>query len=269
MPSHLWFLLAAVVLVGCKPFTVQTPESETAPPPAPAVFMVRFGPDLLVPLGCVSDLGAPFETGRDCATLVPKGDSISVSDLGEVKSKGTFQARCEADGSGTAAVGILPLVAEPLSWPEAPAFAWWPMAAAGAPGAPKSFAPTSQQLQRLTELASQKAGDALGELMVRQAIELDLNGDGRAERIYSLTWGEELGGAWAWSALLLQAQGSDELRIIYESQHELFEVLAHVDLDRDGQREIWTRLIGGERESDQLESWDGDKVSVIGRWSCE
>lgn len=104
--------------------------------------------------------------------------------------------------------------------------------------------------------------------MLRQAIAVDLNGDGQVEPLYSLTWGEELGEAWAWSALLHEKQGSGKLEIIYESQHELFEVLAHLDLDQDGKRELWTRITRGERETDQLETWDGDKVTVIGRWSC-
>ena len=63
----------------------------------------------------------------------------------------------------------------------------------------------------------------------------------------------------------------DAVTCVDSAGHELARglVVATVDLDGNGTREVWLRTDAGSSTDHTLETWNGNEVRVVGDWGCE
>jgi len=261
-------------------------EAELAPekvldlsgPKAPEASTVFFAVDgALVPLACFDKDVGKLKGGTDCGKMVADGESVYVeSEFTKALDVigGPHNALCEVDDSPTSRS------ATSVAGGAAYDFAVWPKSAATL----VRRAPADSLSERATQLASGeqealvaaiskvKSSASKGELRLKQKVELDIDGDGKAEIFFSAVMAHPSSADRNLFTGVLMAPGGDlgALRLVEESKRDTDVVVLNgvVDLDGDGKHELWTGLSYDGGSGDRVVKIDGDKVEALSKWSC-
>lgn len=242
---------------------------------------------ILVPLAC-HDSGQLLG-GQACRTLVARGRAVALEGGREVTPTRQGRPRCE--GGVTREVGLLLAAtsADTPPWLQATVragYGVWPRSALervwptgrGCRGW-CSFRRTGHPRVRIAEAlrgrlgqAARAAGlrDEAGGLEVLQEVAVDLDGDGAAERLYSVAVRDLEAAAYGFrfSALFLLGEGAP--RLLRRRDSDAIVVRGTTDLDGDGARELWLLLspTGNDGVAHEVVALDGIRPAVIGRYAC-
>lgn len=240
------------------------------PPEASMAFFVVEG--ALLPLGCFDKEKGKVLGGKDCLELAPQDEEARLASLTGSAVKKILEPTeplcTKGDGKKTArAVDGLESGANFT-------FGVWPRSAYRTVEAVPEDT-LSDKGRQLDAGEKEKLAAAMGkegEVEAHQVAKVDVDGDGTAEKIYSVfirhaTEPER----YAWSGAFL-AEGGDlgKLHLLEKSKskQDVFEVRAAVDLDGDGRRELWVRLVFEEGSGDRIIRFDGWKPVPLAKWTC-
>jgi len=308
VPAPLLAVALAFALAGCtkseeKPASDETKKAEEEPPapvenrdPDKSLDKVAVGPDLsgpvppetnmvfftldgaLIPIGCFNKEKGKLAAGKDCLDLAPLGADVylksaysdKIDTIGEPKS-----ALCE--------IGVK--VPTSLSTPATDSGAAFDWAASPKSSARNvvaipaetwddgSIAFTEDERKALSEAIAginKKTADVKTE--VHQAASVDLNGDGKEERVFSAYVVNPKDTARYLFSGLFVADGTDlgKLHLVVKTKthSEMYKLRAGVDLDGDGTHELWVNAAFDEGGGDRMFVRKGDSFEGLGKWTC-
>jgi hypothetical protein len=266
MRRNVAMVAAAVLAAGCggSPHPTAGPTVEIAR----AVFFVAVDGEL-APLACFDGATGRKAGGEACLDLVPAGAHVKLGDGTDLAVGARGAIPCAVGGTravGLAAPGLRAGSLDQYAlWSTGPAPVLEPFAR---PEPGQVIALPGDELARVSAAVS---ADAPGPPIVTQALDVDLDGDGRLERIYSvhvLKIGEEDDLEFAFSGLLYGAAESGALAALVRSDGEVFTVLAAFSLDGGPARSLFIdpALYEGTMRAVVRES--GGALETVGQWSC-
>jgi hypothetical protein len=270
----------------------ETPKSEPAKeapksaPASPASTVIVFSADteFLVPLGCYEAskkqlfkfLGENEDDPTPCLSLLPEGAMVAHSQGKPVATKSGGLWKCEpADIERKAALINIPKANE-LPWNEV---AVWPETT------PVTFFPRTENPDEATlslpaaesaalQAAAKKEEPKLKkDLVFLQSVAVDIDGDGKEERFFSAFYPDDSreGGepGFVFSALLMAPGGElSKLVVLQKSDFVRYELLAAVDLDGDGTREVVIHDFFYEGAGLTLHKLNGTTLERLGGSGC-
>ncbi len=250
--------------------------SGPVPPESDMVFFTIDG--ALIPVGCFNKEKGKLGAGKECLALAPKGADVylkssyseEIDAIGEPKS-----ALCE--------VGVKTPTS--LSTPKTDsgaAFDWAVSPKSGArnvvavsaetwdDGAIKFTDDEQKALAAAIAKISRKTKDL--ETKLHQAASIDLNGDGKDERVFSAYVVNPRDTARYLFSGLFVADGTDLgtmlLVVKTKTNSEMFKLKAAADLDGDGNHELWVNAAFDEGGGDRMYVRKGDSFDGLGKWTC-
>lgn len=261
--------------------TLQVDQGELAvdgpvPPQTNMVFYVVDG--ALLPLGCYDKAKGAIAAGKTCLNMIESGAEVRISASDSAFNKTVGEKAVPQCLTGTT---------EKVAWSVAGIsegaafkFAAWPPSALKVvqPVEADTTAPRNTQLdedetQALLSAMKAKGARIRGDLSAHQIAEIDLDGRAPKEKFYSVyvphpTEPEQ----YLWTGAFV-AQGGDltQLTLLESSKNsaDAFEVRGTLDLDGDGVRELWMRLVFDGGAGDRLLLFKQGIPSPLGPWSCE
>jgi hypothetical protein len=255
----------SVVLAACGGSQTK-PVSKAAPGKldVSVALMLPVG-DGLVPVACWDAAQKKVRGGEGCLDLVTPGTAVRYDDGASAQVTG--QAPTNAAACGVDRVAS-------VSGGEGAAFAVWPDSATlGIQRVGEGRTPEPAEKQALQALAHASAPDAKQEVVILQAVELDL-GEAKPVRLYSVSQDatDTTPGRFAFSALIA-ADDAGQLHVLESSRAKAWKVEATLDLDHNGKREVWltTELYDQDKQSgtgNVVGRVEGGKLDVIGELSC-
>jgi len=211
---------------------------------------------VMVPVGCHGD-GA-LEGGQRCLSLLREGSAVGIEGGEALVPTGRAQPYCPGGyprGAGLALPGdvspgfaVWPakrvkevtVPAKGLPWKPTPCKGWCTFGRAGHPRVRVS----AEQHQRLAA-AARTAGmpPGAGTLEVLQEFALDLDGDGKPERFYSVAAPDPdtEDYVFRFSALIMEPAAGRPM-VIRRQDSAAVVLRGAVDLDGDGRKELWLLL---------------------------
>ncbi len=107
---------------------------------------------------------------------------------------------------------------------------------------------------------------------VHQAATVDLNGDGKDERVFSAYVVNPRDTARYLFSGLFVADGKDLSKMLLvvktKTHSEIFKLRAAADLDGDGTHELWVNAAFDEGGGDRMYVWKGSSFKGLGKWTC-
>ena len=141
-----------------------------------------------------------------------------------------------------------------------------------APGRAADDAVGAALLRRAREdLAGTGLEPGAGELLVAQAIDVDVSGDGRPERLLSahVPRSADEGPGYRWSALVVAPDGDlDRAATVWRSEVERLVIDASFDLDGDGARELIYSATYLDGETRGAAALRGHTLDLLASWGC-
>ncbi|MEZ4382879.1 MAG: hypothetical protein R3A79_16205 [Nannocystaceae bacterium] len=248
-------------------------------PVPPETSMVFFTVDgALIPVGCFNKDKGKLAAGKDCLALAPKGADVylksqysdQLDTIGEPKN-----ALCE--------VGVAKptSVATPATDSGA-AFDWAASPKSAARNVVSVPADTWDDASiKFTDDEKKAVAAAIAaindktkdvETNMHQAASLDLDGDGKDERIFSAYVINPRDTArYLFSGVFVARGTAPETMILVDktkTNSEIFKVRAAADLDGDGTFELWLNAAFDEGGGDRMYVWKGDTFNGLGKWTC-
>lgn len=257
---------------GEAPLTVADGSEGVDGPVPPDTSMVFFQVEgALIPLACFNKDKGKLQSGTDCLGLVPAGAQARVG-AGDQAFNKVLGERTEPScmaGSGKEVA----LAAENLTGGAEFTFGTWPPSGlktvklisddATSPAATTLDDDTKGKLQA-------KVGK--GEITAHQVAEIDVDGDGKKDGIYSVFVPHpKLQEMYTWSGVFLAKENNlDNLVELANSRSrkDVFEVMGVLNLDGQGASELWVRMIYEDGAGDAIFQLEGDKATRLGKWSC-
>ena len=248
-------------------------------PVPPEISMVFFTLDgALVPLGCYDKDKKKLRAGKECLPLAPKGAEVylkaahaaQVDAIGEPKN-----ALCEVGEDKPTSLSAPSVDAgAAFDWATSPKSAAQKVLSVS----PDTWSPSKIRFTDDERAAVQAAiegfeGKVAGnKAEIHQAVGLDLDGDGKDERLFSAYVVNPRDTArYLFSGVLL-ARGADPSKLLLvektRTNSEVFKVRAAVDLDGDGRHELWINATFDEGGGDRMVQWKGDAFEPLGKWTC-
>ena len=293
MPRLFAIIPIIVALLACKP-------PPPLPPPGPPVplsgasgaAMVLFavaprasGRDgepvdlpVLVPLACRDQ--SQLNGGRRCLGMIPEGATGGLE--GGEKISPSMRARPYCQGRSARTEGLV------LEQPVDAGFAVWPPSALdavkpvggkacrgwcrfGRTGHPRVRVKPAVR-QRLLEAARDSGLESGSEVLeVVQQVTADLDGDGKAEQLYSVAVPDPETDEYdfSFSALFVISGTGRPRRLLRKDSHAVV-LRGTLDLDRDGRQELWLLLspTAGAEDSWVVLARDRRSTEVIGAYQC-
>ncbi len=242
------------------------------PPNTSMAFYVVEG--ALVPLGCWDKDKHKLAAGKACLPFAPKGTEVLLG-TGDGYTRKTIEGHgrptCEpGEGDPTA------LTVSGLDVGANQRFAVWPPSAATL----VELVSDQTKSERATKLPDDERTivDAAIEdrtqgktYKVHQRASADVDGDGQAERFWSVyVPGEGENEAHVFSALLMAPASAGPAKILLEtkSKPDAYELRGTVDLEGDKKRELWLGITYPDGGGDRLARLDGGKLVALGEWTC-
>lgn len=244
------------------------------PPETSMVFFTVEG--ALMPLACFDKDKGALAPGADCLGLVAagqearvsSGDTSAVFEIGEpaeplCTAGDGKKTALAADGIGEGANYVW------AAWPRSAFKTVQPVAVASVKAQGE---PLAEAEQTALGAAVERAGGRLdGDLLAHQIVEVPVTKD-RTDRFFSVFVRDpKVSERYAFSALFAAVGGNlDELVVVEKSRskQDVFEVRGSTDLDGNGTRELWLRMVFEEGAGDRIVEFDGKDAKPIGRWSC-
>ncbi|MCA9657458.1 MAG: hypothetical protein KC486_03890 [Myxococcales bacterium] len=301
-------LTLALPAVGCKkgddkpaeekPAEAEPAKEEPAEPrdPGTSLDKVAKGPDLsgpvppetsmvfftvdgaLIPVGCFDKDKGKLSAGKDCLKLAPKDADVylksqysdQLDTIGEPKnalcevgvSKPTSLATPATD-SGAAFDWAASPKSAARNVVSIPADTWDDAAIKYSDDEKKAVAAAIAEI-------NDKTKDV--ETNMHQAASVDLDGDGKDERLFSAYVVNPRDTArYLFSGVFVARGTAPETMILVEktkTNSEIFKVRAAADLDGDGTHELWLNAAFDEGGGDRMYVWKGDKFDGLGKWTC-
>jgi hypothetical protein len=245
------------------------------PPEISATFFILDG--ALVPLGCFDKAKNKLAAGKDCLALTPPGaevylksaHSAQVDVIGAPK-----RALCEiGDGEPTSLTSPLVDSGAVFDWATSPKSAAQKVLSVS----PDTWgnAPSASDEERAAVQAAAAAVDkqvGANKAEVHQAASIDLDGDGKDERVFSAYVVNPRDTARYLFSGIFVARGSDPTKLLLVEQtrtnSEVFKLRAAADLNGDGVHELWINAAFDEGGGDRMYQWKGDKFEPLGKWTC-
>lgn len=272
---------SAASAAPAAPAASASPSAPAAPAGGPAAGSAVFfaidgdedggGPLALVPLSCYDARTRQLGAGAACLDLVPAG-ATAMTDHGPVKVGARAAPRCK---SAPESPGLRVAVTGPVPG-GAPTYAVWPSAeAARLQVLPdKNVDATMSAVEGLLRAAiRQGSGQRAADIGVYQIALLDMDGDGKRERLYSATLPDRRGRT-LWSGLFVGDAYGKSARVVSEDKLERpgdhsMRVLGAMDLDRDGRLELWVSTAGTGIDRASVRRYDGSALQLVATYtSC-
>lgn len=259
--------------------TLQVAEGQDAvegpvPPETSMVFYVVEG--ALLPLACFDKEQGKMLSGAPCLQMAAAGEEARLSSVDSAFNRPVgepTEPQCMA-GSGKKVALAVEGISESANFKYA---AWPPSALKVVKWVPEDT--TSPQRTRLDDdeaetllAAVRKQGGRGDELRAHQVAEVDVDDDGKRDKIYAVfiphpTLSEQ----YNWSGIFWAKDGDlDNLVLLDRSKtkRDVFEVRGTLDLDGDKTNELWLRLVFAEGAGDRIVQIDGGQPKALGSWSC-
>lgn len=296
--SVILWVLAAALVGGCKKDekkedakpTKAEPEDEGEPtlqvavgdedvpgPVPPDTSMVFYTVEgALLPLACFDQKAGEIKTGKPCLAMVESGTEVRVTSTDTSVNKPVgepTEPQCLA-GEGKEIALAVEGITEGANFKYG---AWPPSALKVVKYVPDSSTrPENTQLgedETSTLMAAvQKAGGKGDELKAHQIAEIDVDANDTKDKVYAVFIPHpKLSEQYAWSGTFVAMDGDLENLVLVEksqSKKDVFEVKGTLDLDGDGSRELWVRLVFEEGGGDRIYRMTDGKAEPIGKWSC-
>jgi len=247
-------------------------------PVPPETSMVFFGVEgSLYPLACYDAAKKALLSGEPCLAMVPAGAEVRVASEDAEYNKVAGE-RAEPHcliGSGKNVAVAVEGITEGASffygvWPRSTMKLVKPVDRDST--SPRATQLGSDEVTKLSAAVKAKGGSVGDELRAHQVAEVDLDGQGKPDKVYSVFVPDpSISEQYRWSGLFLAPEGNlDGLVFIAQSKskRDVFEVRGTVDLDGDGQRELWTRMVFEEGAGDRIVTFQDGKPKAVGDWSC-
>jgi hypothetical protein len=240
------------------------------PPDTSMVFFQAEG--ALIPLACFDKDKGEVRGGAACLSLVPAGADVRVSagDQAFNKKTGDRATPTCLDATGNKDA----LSAEGLTGGAEFTYGAWPPSALKIVTlvSPDSTSPAATQIDDDTKAKLAAAVPAKGELTVQQVAEIDVDGNAKKDGIYSVFIPHRsLPGQYAWSGVFLAPDGDLGGLVLLAksaSNKDVFEVLGTLDVDGQGSRELWIRMVYAEGAGEAVFQLDGKSAKALAKWSC-
>lgn len=247
-------------------------------PVPPATSMVFFGIEgSLYPLACFDAEKKALLAGDPCLAMVPPGAEVRVAsedaEYNKVAGERT-EPHCMIGSGKNLAVAVDGITAGASFF-----YGVWPRAAMKLikpidrdSTSPRATQLGSDEVAKLSAAVKAKGGSVGDELRAHQVAELDLDGQGKPDKVYSVFVPDPvISEQYRWSGLFFAPEGNlDALVFVAQSKskRDVFEVRGTLDLDGDGQRELWMRMVFEEGAGDRIVTFQDGKPKAIGDWSC-
>lgn len=244
------------------------------PPETSAAFFVVEG--ALVPLGCFDKDKKKLEGGDACLAMVPAGTDVRLGSKFASFNKKTgdrVEPSCMG-GSGKKVAIAVEGITEGADFTHAT----WPQSAL------KIVARSGDDTTRGPKLmlgdddksklsAAIKAEGGEGDFMVNQVAEVDVDGDGKLDKLVAAWIADPSSDEnYRWSGVFVAAGGDfNKMSLVFKVKNkpDVFEARGWLDLDGDKKLELWLRRQSQDGSAgDQLFTAPSGKWSGIGKWSC-
>jgi hypothetical protein len=242
------------------------------PPDTSAVFFGVEGS--LLPLGCFDKASKKLDAGDACLKMVATGADVRIASKFSSFTKKAgepVEPQCLAGAGKKVAIGV-----EGITEGADFVYGTWPPSVIKTVtlAADDSTTPAKTQLgddAKAKVAAAIKAAGGEGDLQVNQVAELDLDGDGKKEKIvaaYIPDPGSDE--SYRWSGLLV-APGGDLAALALVDKNkgrpDTFEIRGALDLDGDSKAELWLRRQSQDGSAgDRL--YTGAGYKGLGKWTC-
>ncbi|MCA9648940.1 MAG: hypothetical protein H6712_19945 [Myxococcales bacterium] len=257
---------------GEAPLAVASGDEGVDGPVPPDTSMVFFQVSGgLIPLACFDKDKKTVAAGEACLDMVPADAEVRVSagDQAFNKKMGERVEPSCMDGSGK----LVAISAEGLQGGAEFDFGTWPPSGLRTvtlvPS--DSTSPMNTQLDDDTK-AKLQAKVGKGEISAHQVAEVDVDGNGKKEDIYSVFVPHpSMAEQYTWSGIFMARDGNlDDLLLLTksESRKDVFEMLGVVDMDGAGDKELWIRMQWEDGSGQAVFQLEGGGVKELGKWSC-
>jgi hypothetical protein len=254
------------------------PELDLSGPVPPETNAVFFAVDgAMIPLACFDQKSGKLDAGKACLKMVEKDQEVLLSsEYGRALDKvgDPKNALCEVGDTPTS------LGTPALDSGQTYEWATWPKSLGTKAEQTKSdtksdtaTALSDDEKAKLTEaVLAKKPGAEKGELRCNQKASLDIDGDGVPETFFSVLVAHPTSPDRSLFSGLYMAPGGDlgQLKLIEFSKRDLdvLTIRGAVDLQGDGNRELWVGLTFDGGSGDRIVVLDGDKATPLGKWTC-
>lgn len=247
-------------------------------PVPPDTSMVFFGIEgTLYPLACYNAEKKSLQGGSECLDLLAPGAEVRVASEDAEYNKIAGE-RAEPQcliGSGKNIGIAVDGITEGASF----FYGVWPRSAmrlvktvARESTSARDTQLSDDEVAKLGAAIKAKGGAVGDEVLAHQVAELNLDGQGAPDKAYAVYVPDpKHSEQYRWSGLFFAPEGNlDELVFIDQSKskRDVFEVRGTVDLDGDGTRELWTRMVFEEGAGDRIVTLKDGKAKSLGEWSC-
>lgn len=251
------------------------PVDGPVPPETSMVFFAVEGS--LYPLGCYDASKKALQGGQACLELVNAGAEVRVASEDAEYNKVSGE-RAEPQcliGSGKNVAVAVEGITEGASF----LYGVWPRSAMKLvqlvdrnSTSPRDTRLSEDEVQKLSAAIKAKGGSVGEELRAHQVAELDVDGQGKPDKIYAVFVPDpNVSEQYRWSGMFLAPEGDLENPIFIvqsKSKRDVFEVRGTFDLDGDGARELWLRMVFEDGAGDRIFTFKDGKAKALGDWSC-
>lgn len=253
---------------------VATGDEGVDGPVPPETSMVFFAVEgALLPLACFDKDKGKVDSGDACLDLVPKDGTLRVSSVDSEYNKPVGE-RVEPDctaGSGKKNALAIEGMDDAANYK----FGTWPPAGIKIVKVVDDASLDEASLQ-LSDEEKTALGKAIGRdgtaLEPHQIAEIDADGSGKADKIYSVFAPDpKVVEQYAFSGILIALDDDLGKLVLLEtskSKKDLYEVKGTLDLDGDKKPELWMRQVFAEGSGDRLMKVTAKGPDPIGKWSC-
>lgn len=246
-----------------------TPAIAAEPGRLGVLFRVEPG-GLLAPLACYDAKLQALASGASCLAMVPPVAKVRLATGETIPIRGPQRVDCDPSGEH---VEGLALAGKPLQrGGEDPDFAWWPATTRDVTRlAAVALKPVDieERVPALETAVRKAAGAVRGKLHVEQDTATDIDGDGRLDRLWSVTIRRGNTGEVAFGGLFLAlAIDPDRVTTLARSDAERFRVLGATDLDGDRRKELIVHRSYSEGDTTAVMQWRAGVLEEIGSWGC-
>jgi hypothetical protein len=245
-------------------------------PVPPETSMVVFSIEgALNPLGCFDKDKGQMLGAEACLDLVPEGAEVRLSSIDSEYNKiagPRVEPQCLIGSGKTVAIEV-----EGITEGAQFVYGTFPRSAMKTVRFVEDKTLDARRI-RLSDEEKQKLSAAAGggltpeTIEPHQVAEVDVYGDGSKDKVYSVFAPDpRVSEQYRWSGVFLAKGGSlGALTLLDKSttKRDVFEVRGTVDLDGDGKKELWMRLVFEEGAGDRIVALDGKSAKPLGGWSC-
>lgn len=244
------------------------------PPDTSAVFFAVEG--ALYPLACFDKDKKKLLHGDDCLKMVAKGADVRIASKFSSFNKKAGEPTEPQCMGGTGKK--LAIAVEGITEGADFVYGTWPPSAIKivTRSADDTTSPPKTVLDQGPKdslIAAIKSAGGEGEVTIDQVAEIDLDGDGKAEKVVTAHIpNPKIDETYDWSGLLV-ARGGDfgKLEVVekLKNKPDAFELRGSFDLDGDKSAELWVRRTSQDGSAgDTIFTGPGGKWKQVGGWSC-